>query len=215
MPNVLLVDDNTMFREMMNIALGRCPAIHVVGEAANAAECVERATALRPDIVLLDYRMPGVGSFRALIERLRVASGARVLVLSGLRQRGIAQAAAAAGGSGYVLKTSRLSTTIEAILAVARGEIWVDPGLGPSALEIFRRAAGGPVNPVARLNEREIEVLAFISDGDSNRQIARKMDLSEEAVRIHVDGIYAKLGVATRRAATLEYLGVNADCNAA
>jgi DNA-binding NarL/FixJ family response regulator len=215
MTNVLLVDDNTMFREMMTIALRRCPEIQVVGEAANAAECVDRSGQLRPDIVLLDYRMPGVGSFRALIERIRAVSGARVLVLSGLRQRAIAQAAAAGGGSGYVLKTARLSMTIEAILAVARGEIWVDPGLGPSAAEIFRRAEGNHSSPVDRLNEREIEVLAFISDGDSNRQIARKMDLSEDVVRTHVDGILTKLGVATRKAATLEYLGVNIDCDAA
>jgi len=215
MTRVLLVDDNTMFREMMTIALRRCPGLEVIGEAANAAECIERAGVLRPDIVLLDYRMPGVGSFRALIERIRAISGARVLVLSGLRQRAIAQAAAAAGGSGYVLKTARLSTTIEAIQAVARGEVWVDPGLGPAAAEIFRRAGNGHPSAVTRLNEREIEVLAFISDGDTNRQIARKMDLSEEAVRIHVDGILAKLGVETRTAATLEYLGVNLDSDAA
>lgn len=215
MPKVLLVDDNTMFREMMNIALKRCASIEVVGEAANAPECIERAGALRPDVVLLDYRMPGIGSFRALVERIRAASGARVLVLTGLRQRAIAQAAAAGGGSGYVLKTNRLSTTVEAILAVARGETWVDPGLGPSAVEIFRRADGSHPDPVARLNEREIEVLAFLSDGDTNRQIAHKMDLTEAAVRSHVDGIFTKLGVSTRRAATLEYLGVNIDSDAA
>lgn len=215
MPKVLLVDDNTMFREMMNIALSRCPSIQVVGEAANAMECVDSAAALCPEVVLLDYRMPGVGSFRALVERIRAASGARVLVLTGLRERAIAQAAAAGGSSGYALKSTRLKTTVEAILAVHRGEIWVDPALGPSALEIFRRARQHCTSPVDVLNEREVEVLAFVSDGDTNDQIARKLAIGEDAVQEHVDSILAKLGVSSRRAATLEYLGVDLDCNAA
>lgn len=215
MVNVLLVDDNTMFREMLNVALSRSPSIHMIGEAANAAEAVQRAGALRPDVVLLDYRMPGVGSFRALVERIRAASGARVVVLTGLRERAIAQAAAAGGGNGYILKTTRLSILADAILAVARGETWVDPHLGPSAVEIFRRAGNNHSNPVAGLNDREIEVLAFVSDGDTNRQIARKLEISEEIVKDHVAGILTKLGVMTRRAATLEYLGVTFDSDAA
>jgi two-component system nitrate/nitrite response regulator NarL len=211
MPNVLLVDDHAMFREMMTIALNRCDSIRVVGEAADAHEAVERTIALTPDIVLLDYKMPGVGSFRSLVEKIRSCATSRVVVLSGLRQRAIAQAAAAGGARGYILKTTRLTSVSEAVLAVARGEIWVDPNLGPSALEIFRRALDQTADeqrPLAALSEREVEVLAFVSDGDSNRQIARKLDITEETVKSHVTGILSKLNVPTRMAAALEYLGV-------
>src|SRR5690606_18114943 len=127
MIRVLVADDHTMFRDMMKIAIPREGQLQVVGEAADGQEVCAAVERLRPDIVLLDYRMPRVKDFAALVRELRRLSPAtRVIVLSGFATQEIAQKAADGGASGYVLKSTRLAAILDAIRTVAAGGTWID-----------------------------------------------------------------------------------------
>lgn len=200
-----------MFREMLRIALPRNGALEVVGEAADGQELPDVVYRTRPDVVLLDYKMPHVSNFTALIQQLQAQHpSTQVIVLSGFASVDIAARAAEGGAHGYVLKSTRLEAVADAIRAVASGGIWIDPSLPRKVFDIFQRDAGGPsmeADGKAELTRREREVLACVAQGISNCEIGQKLCISEQTVKTHLTHIFAKLAVKNRLAAALAFYG--------
>jgi DNA-binding NarL/FixJ family response regulator len=213
MIRVLIADDHSLFREMLSLTLTRSGKLEVVGEAACGSDALADAEKYRPDVVLLDYKMPGVIDFQATIDAIRTKSDASVVVLSGYSGTEIAEKAARGGARGYILKTTPSRNVLEAVLAVAGGEIWVDRDLGRRALESFRRLEvidPGAIDPIDSLNRRELRVLRLLARGDTNQQIAFQLHLGEVDVKALVIGILAKLGVDDRKAAARVYIAARA-----
>jgi DNA-binding NarL/FixJ family response regulator len=210
MIRVLVADDHAMFREMLKIALPRTGDIEVVGEAGDGQELGNVLYRIHPDVVLLDYKMPYVRDFAALVRDLRRDySETEIVVLSGFASEDIAVRAAEGGARGYVLKSTRLSAVADAIRAVAGGGIWIDPELPRRVFDLFQRAAGSGTQAtgLADLTRREREVLASVAEGISNQEIAQKLCISEQTVKTHLTRIFAKLAVRNRLAAALAYYG--------
>ena len=211
MIRVLLADDHAMFREMMRIALPRAGEIEIIGEAGDGPQLLDVLGRLRPDVVLLDYKMPFVRDFRTLLEQLqRRDPAARALVLSAFANLDMVTRAAEGGARGYVLKTTRLASVGDAVRAVAAGGVWIDPSLPRKLFAEFQRRAAGPADPAAAgagLSRREREVLACMAHGASNRAIAVKLCISLETVKTHLRHVFAKLGVRNRVEAALAFHG--------
>jgi DNA-binding NarL/FixJ family response regulator len=213
---VLLVDDQALLRMGFRLVLEAEDDLEVVGEAGDGAEGAHLATTLRPDVVLMDVRMPGVNGIEAT-ERI-VASGVptRVLILTTFDLDEYAFAALRAGASGFLLKDARPAELTSAIRAVATGDAVVSPRVTRRMLEMFsgRLPAPGDVTPgepatdprLAQLTTREVEVLRTVAEGLSNAEIAARLFLSEATVKTHVGRILAKLGVRDRvQAVVLAY----------
>lgn len=211
---VVLADDHAMFREMLRTALGRSGRIEVIGEADNGQEARQAAVRLSPDVVLLDYDMPQVRNFGALVRQMRAAPRPpQVVVLSGYASAEVALHAAKGGARGYVLKSTRLASVVDAICTVARGGLWIDPSLNRQVFELFQRSAprtDAAPDGLHGLTRREHEVLAQVAQGNSNDAIARKLCISEQTVKTHLTRIFAKLEVKNRLAAALAFLGSRA-----
>jgi DNA-binding NarL/FixJ family response regulator len=210
MIRVLVADDHAMFREMLKIALPRAGEVEVVGEAGDGQELANMLYRVHPDVVLLDYKMPLVRDFAALVHDMRHQyPDTQIVVLSGFASEEIAVRAAEGGARGYVLKSTRLSAVGDALRAVASGGIWIDPELPRRIFDVFQRAAGvgSHQNALADLTRREREVLASVAEGSSNHEIAQKLCISEQTVKTHLTRIFAKLSVRNRLAAALAYYG--------
>lgn len=207
---VVVADDHHMFREMLRAALPQSGRIEVVGEADDGQQVRQVTARCAPDVVLLDYDMPHVRSFSALVRQLRSGEHApQVVVLSGYASAEVALHAVEGGARGYVLKSTRLASVVDAVCSVARGGTWIDPGLNRRVFEIFQRAASraeGSRTGLGGLTRREHEVLAQVAQGNSNDAIARKLCISEQTVKTHLTRIFAKLEVKNRLAAALAFL---------
>lgn len=211
MIRIVLADDHAMFREMMRIALARAGEIEILGEAGDGQQLLDVLHRLRPDVLVLDYKMPFVRDFRTLLDQVqRRDPAARTLVLSAFANLDMVIRAADGGARGYVLKTTRLSSVVDAIRAVAAGGVWIDPSLPRKLFAEFQRRAGGPSEDEAAgagLSRREREVLACMAHGASNRAIAAKLSISQETVKTHLRHVFAKLGVRNRVEAALAFHG--------
>lgn len=207
---IVVADDHEMFREMLRLALPRGGRIEVVGEAADGQEARLVCMRVRPDVLLLDYKMPHVRSFTTLVQQIRAEAGApEVVVLSGFGSVEVAVRAAEGGARGYVLKSTRLAAVADAICTVAKGGVWIDPTLDRNIFEVFQRAAPRAAHQpdgLGGLTRREHEVLAQVAQGISNQEIARKLCISEQTVKTHLTRIFAKLEVKNRLAAALAFL---------
>lgn len=197
---ILIVDDHPVVREGLAGMLAGQPDFAVVGEAVHGADGVERAIQLRPDVVLMDLRMPGmdgVAAIRAL--RLR-QNPAHVLVLTTYDSDADILAAIEAGATGYVLKDAPREDLFRAIRAAARGETVLAPAVASRLLGRMRSPAE------EHLSAREIEVLEFVAEGCSNREVGRRLHISEATVKTHLIHIYGKLGVSDRTSAVMAAL---------
>ncbi|CAM3757211.1 response regulator [Streptomyces albus] len=196
---VLLVDDHQVVRRGLRTFLEVQDDIEVVGEAADGDEGVARAEELRPDVVLMDVKMPGtdgVESLRLLRER---GNQARVLIVTSFTEQRTVVPALRAGAAGYVYKDVDPDALAGAIRSVHAGHVLLQPEVAGALLSDDQGGAGrGPA-----LTEREREVLGLIADGRSNREIARALVLSEKTVKTHVSNILMKLDVADRTQAAL------------
>jgi len=219
MLRILIVDDHEMVRELLRLAIGKQADLAIAGEAGDGQGAIDAAARHAPDVVLLDYRMPHTACFATLVgDILRASPASRIVVLSGFASPEIARAAATAGARGYVLKQNRLRGVFEAIRAVCAGGVWVDPTLPPKVFETFQRAAAqasGQHQGLALLTRREREVLGCVARGESNRDIAVRLCVSQQTVKTHLTRIFAKLEVRGRSAAASAYFSGDPSASAA
>jgi NarL family two-component system response regulator LiaR len=201
---VLIVDDHQVVRQGLRYVLEDAPDIEVVGDAADGHAALEAIARLRPDVVLLDMMMPGLDGL-GVLERLRQqADPPAVIVLTSYVEDEKALEAVRGGALSYLPKTTAVDRVVEAVHAAAAGGSVLDPAV---AAALVRRVRGGeaedPGDPLRVLSRREREVLAALSRGRSNREIARSLSLSEETVKSYVSSILTKLDLQDRTQAAI------------
>lgn len=217
---LLLVDDHTLFRRGLKALLSQDERFVVVGEAGDVGEALRCLAQQRPDVVLLDNHLPGVRGVDAIPALKEAAPAARVLMLTVSENENDLAAALQAGADGYLLKTVESDQLCETIVKVVDGESVISPEMLTKLVAAFRaRPSAAPaVAPVAApvsvpvppqapheavagadlLSPREREILRLIARGDSNKLIARELDIAETTVKIHVQHILRKLGLTSR-----------------
>jgi len=203
---VLIVDDHAVVRQGLQALLASRPEVQVVGEAANGAEAVSAARELRPDVVLMDVRMPVLDGIAATREL--AADPARVLVLTTFDLDDHIYDALRAGASGFLLKHAPAAELLHAVRVVAAGEALLAPEVTRRLISHFvsaRPAAVTDVRPerLAPLTDRETEVLRLVAAGFSNAEIAAKLVLAEQTVKSHVSRTFTKLGLRDRAQAVV------------
>ena len=192
---LLIVDDHPVVRDGLRGIFESDPQFEVAGEAGNGAEAVTRARALKPDVVLMDLRMPDVDGVTAIKRLTELGLDTRVLVLTTYDTDSDVVPAIEAGATGYLLKDAPRSELLRAVRAAARGEAVLSPSVATRLLGQVRAPAREP------LSGRELDVLALVARGTSNRDTATRLFISEATVKTHLLHIYAKLGVNDRAAA--------------
>ncbi len=200
---VLIADDHRLFRQGLRQICETVGHLEVVGEAENGEEAVELARRLRPDVVLMDIRMPvrdGVEATRLITESV---PSARIIILTMYRQDQYVFEAIKAGARGYLLKDIDEQELVDAVRAVHRGEALIDPGLAARLLEEFRRLSQSSAEVVEELTPAEMDVLRLVAQGLDNKSIALRLKLSERTVTNRLSEIYQKLHVANRTQAAL------------
>jgi DNA-binding NarL/FixJ family response regulator len=202
---VLLVDDQALLRKGFRMILEEEPGMEVVGEASDGDEAVTLAAELRPDVVLMDVRMPGMDGIEATSRIVRTDSATRVLILTTFDLDEYAFAGLRAGASGFLLKDVPPAGLIAAIQVVARGDAVVSPRVTRRLLDTFaQQLPGSGCNSgqfsaeLDALTEREREVLIAMAEGLSNAEIAEHLFVSEATVKSHVGKILTKLGLRDR-----------------
>ena len=199
---VLIVDDHAIVRKGISALLSTELDIQVLGEAMNGVEGVEKAEALKPDVVLMDMVMPKMDGIEATRRISAMPDGPRVLVLTSFAADDKVFPAIKAGALGYLLKDSGPDALVRAIRQVHRGEPSLEPTIASKVL--FELAHPPKAEPTTDpLTEREMEVLRLIAQGYSNRQIADELVITEMTVRAHVSNILGKLHLASRTQAAL------------
>lgn len=195
---VLIVDDHPVVRDGLRGVFGPGPEFEVVGEAGNGADAVRLAQSLRPDVVLMDLRMPVMDGVAAITELASHGVPARVLVLTTYDTDSYVLPAIEAGATGYLLKDAPSEDLLRAVRAAARGESVLAPAVAARLLTRVRSTGEEP------LSARELEVLELVAAGTTNRDAAARLFISEATVKTHLLHIYAKLGVSDRAAAVAE-----------
>jgi DNA-binding NarL/FixJ family response regulator len=195
---VLIVDDHPALREGLRAILTTQSDIAVVGEAATGQEAVARAIALRPDVVLMDLEMPGVDGVEATRRIRERLPGTRVVVFTAFDGDERVMSAVEAGAHGYLLKGAARAEIFHAVRAAYQGGAPFQP---TAATVLLRRLAEQRGTREEVLSPREREVLHLLADGLTNKEIARRLAVSERTVKFHVGSIFAKLGVPNRAAA--------------
>lgn len=222
---LLVVDDHTLFRRGLTALLARDERVTVVAEAADAGEALRHVAQHQPDVVLLDNHLPGVHGIDALPQLLAAQPAPKVLMLTVSEDANDLARALAGGASGYLLKTAEGSELVDAIERVHRGESVVSPEMTGKLVAAYRQAlalateapsandttaqptSSNPTQhaasiqaagPLSRLSPRERDILREIARGASNKEIARKLDIAETTVKIHVQHILRKLNLTSR-----------------
>jgi DNA-binding NarL/FixJ family response regulator len=192
---LLIVDDHPVVRDGLRGMFAGDDRFQVVGEAGNGHEALAVARSARPDVVLMDLRMPGMDGVTTIRELKQQGSAARVLVLTTYDTDSHVLPAIKAGATGYLLKDTPREELFRAVVAADRGESVLSPAVAGRLMGNLRSPAREP------LSQRELEVLRLISQGCSNRETATKLFISEATVKTHLLHVYAKLGVRDRAAA--------------
>jgi DNA-binding NarL/FixJ family response regulator len=186
----LIVDDHEVVREGLRLSLSRAPNIRVVGEASDGASAVELAERRKPDVVIMDVRMPGMDGLEATRLLAERAPECKVLIFTAFSERSLLTRGLESGAKGYILKEAPHQTLVRAIEKVAQGEGYVDPALMPAFL------TGKDTGDM--LTTREREILQLLADGLSNADVAGRLFISQETVKSHVRHILTKLEADTR-----------------
>jgi DNA-binding NarL/FixJ family response regulator len=196
---VVVVDDHPVFRDGLQTVLADDPGITVVAAVDGGTAAVEAVTALRPDVVLMDLHMPGVGGVEATARICAREPHPAVVVLTMSEDADSVFAALRAGARGYLLKEAGAEEITRAVRAAARGEAVFGPRVADKVLAFFASAGRAQAAvPFPQLTDREREVLALVAQGADNASIARRLVLSDKTVRNHVSACLTKLQVATR-----------------
>ena len=206
MIRLLLVDAQALFREGLRTLLSLHEDLQVVGEAGNGLEALAAADALRPDVVLMDLRMPVLDGVAATRRLLAAHPASRVIVVTTFDDDELVFDGLRAGAVGYLLKDVSSDKLVEAIRAAARGESFLQPSIAAKVLAEFNRLerSAAPPPPLAEpLSERELEILRLLAAGDSNKEIAAALFIAEGTVKNHVTNILGKLDARDRTQAAL------------
>ncbi len=196
---ILLVDDHEVVRLGLKALLERHPQFEVVGEAGNAREALEQVSRIRPDVVLMDIRLPGTSGIEACEEITKNYPNTKVVMLTSYAEDEMLFSAIRAGASGYVLKQIGAEDLVRAIESVGRGEATLDPAVTQRVFHEVRRAVKEEeAAAFSNLSQQERHVLLLVSEGKTNREIAKTLFLGEGTVRNYVSSILSKLGVSNR-----------------
>ena len=205
---VVLADDQALVRSGFRMILDAREGIEVVGEAEDGAEAVELARTLRPDVLLMDVRMPNVDGVEATRRIVSEGTEARIVILTTFDLDEYVYAAIRAGASGFLLKDVRPSELVDAIHVVAAGDALLAPSVTRRLLDRFAAALPGDEDEPAlpsldSLTERELEVLKLLARGLSNAELAQQLFLSETTVKTHVSSVFRKLRLRDRAQAVV------------
>ncbi|WP_030199393.1 response regulator transcription factor [Streptomyces sp. NRRL S-87] len=204
---VLIVDDQVMVREGFSVLLGAMPDIEVVGEAVDGREAITQVAALKPDVVLMDIRMPVLNGLEATREIVAADADAKVLVLTTFDLDEYVYQALRAGASGFLLKDASARQLADGVRVVASGEALLAPSVTKRLISEFSKLAEAPRptdrTAVGDLTERETEVLVLIAQGLSNAEIADRLVIAESTIKTHVSRILVKLGLRDRTQAAV------------
>ncbi len=195
---VLIADDHAILREGVRALLASAEDIEVAGEASDGFQAVERARQLDPDVVLMDIAMPGLGGIEATLEMKKEGLRARVLVMSQYEDREYVRRLLKAGVSGYVLKKSAGAELANAIRAVHRGGLVLDPEVARTAMEESAGGGDGGGDPYESLTDREKQVLKLVAEGMSNKEVAELLGISVKTAMSHRERMMEKLGLHNR-----------------
>jgi DNA-binding NarL/FixJ family response regulator len=210
--SIVIADDHPIFRDGLRRLLEAEPGFAVVGEASNPTQAVATVRRLVPDVLLLDLNMPGGGGLAALRDLGSQALGGktRVILLTAAIERHEQLAAVSLGVRGIIMKESATSLLIACLRAVVAGDAWLGTErVSDLPVAVQRRAGPRSPLPSATLTPRELDIVAAIVDGASNREIARRFDISLQTVKNHLSTIFEKLGVSTRLELALHVLQHN------
>jgi DNA-binding NarL/FixJ family response regulator len=198
---VLVADDHLVVREGLVVMLQGAGEFEVVGEACDGQEAIRLAEEFRPDVVLIDVQMPGVGGIEATRQIKKRVPTTQVVILSSFDQEEYIYRSIQAGAKGYVLKDSELEELLDVVRAAARGESLLPAHI---ATKLVRRVSAAQRGH--GLTKREYEVLCSLAKGQRNREIAKRLNITERTVKNHVTQIIAKLGVKSRTEAVTKAL---------
>ena len=205
---VLIADDQELFREGLHTLLSVQPDLQVVGEARNGEEALRLAAILKPDVILMDLRMPLLGGVAATRRLKNTQPESKVIVLTTFDDDEDLFEGLRAGAVGYLLKDVSSEKLVEAIQAVARGESFLQSSVASKVIAEFARLSPHPSSEaqglVEPLSERELDILRLLSQGASNKEIADRLVITVGTVKNHVTNILAKLGVRDRMQAALK-----------
>lgn len=197
--SVLIIDDHTLFRSGIRLLLQRQDGFEVVGEAGDGLEGVKLAKRLEPDVVLLDLHMPGVGGLEALKLLQEELPQVQVVMLTVSEDAQDLLEALRIGARGYLLKNIETDFLLDAIRRAAAGESVMSPQMANRLADAVRAPQSNTkTSPAAKLSPREAEIIAMLAAGASNKEIARRLELAESTVKIHVQGILRKLNLSSR-----------------
>ena len=202
---VMLVDDHEVVREGLRTLLGRHKDMVVVGEAGTMAEAIETAAKAKPDVIVMDVRLPDGSGVEACRTIREARPETKVIMLTSYADDEALFASIVAGAAGYLLKQTRGQAVIDAIDAVAQGRSLLDPEVTGKVLERVRRGRGDEDPAFASLTDQERKVLEQLAEGKTNREIGEALFLSEKTVKNYVSRILDKLGLA-RRAEAAAYM---------
>jgi DNA-binding NarL/FixJ family response regulator len=201
---VAIVDDQALVRAGLARILSPADGFEVVAECGDGKQAVEELPALRPDVVLMDVRMPALDGIAATAELRHLEEPLDVLVLTTFGEDEVLWAAIEAGAAGFILKDSTAEDLLAAVRAVAGGAAWFDHAVAPRLLERYRRVVAPAARDAARLElltDREHDVLRLMARGKTNAEIGATLFVAEATVKTHVGSIFGKLGVRDRAAA--------------
>jgi len=203
---VVVADDQGMVRSGFSVLLNAQPDIEVIGEAVNGQEAIARAAELRPDVILMDVRMPVLDGLHATREITAMPDPPKILVLTTFDLDDYVYEALRAGASGFLLKDASATELANAVRLVAAGDALLAPGVTRRLIAEFARM-GAPRSPTRKqiegLTERESEVLALVARGMSNAEIADHLVVAEQTIKTHVGRILMKLGLRDRTQAVV------------
>jgi two-component system, NarL family, response regulator DevR len=196
---ILLVDDHEVVRLGLKALLTRHPRFEVIGEAGNADEALAKAQVHKPDVIVMDVRLPGRSGIDATRDIVAVLPDTKVIILTSFADDDLLMDAVAAGATGYVLKQIGSDDLVHALEAVGRGEALLDPAMMNKAFARLREAARKDRGDAFKmLTEQETKIIALVAHGQTNREIAGELFLSEKTVRNYVSSILGKLGLSHR-----------------
>lgn len=198
---IVLADDHPLVRDGLRKLFELQPGLVVVGEAADGVEAVERAKELKPDVLLLDLMMPRKNGLEVLKELSETETGVLPILLTAAIEREETVDALRLGARGVILKDSATQMLYKCIRAVMNGEIWVGRERIADVMQALRRIEKVPAtdtSPASRLTPRELQVIAAIVEGASNKDVGKQYGLSEQTVKNHLSNIFDKLGVSSR-----------------